>query len=291
MNRQSAFAVACAVSATAALGVVASPVGAFTLAPGATIFTAPVSLDNFLDQVVNPDGSIGWVANDNAFQVDDKIFHEFVFQTACQAPGTPGSLTCDDIKDLPAVARPIGPTNPADITVGGSSNQLSLDSGHGLLFNDFWKADAGWGYDLALGFDVHIVEGSNKYIKDAHLGFVPEPVLDQGVITISEKITDPVTGVSLLDDNLFVDNLTSTVDGTEDWVDLIYPVKKLRVLKNIRLSGVDDLNPLLLEDAEASVIIQEFSQTVPEPGAVTGLLAIGSLSVGAMLKRHFGKKA
>jgi len=280
MNRQSAFAVACAVSATAALGVVASPAQAFTLAPGGTLFDLDELNSVTLDQLVG-DNDI------NGVQVDDKIFHNFVFVPACQAPGTPGTPTCEEIMDLPAVDRPVGPFNPADITVAGSSNQLSVNSGHGLLFSDFWKADAGWAYDLVLGFDVHIVEGSDKYINDAHLGFVPEPVLDQGFITISEKITDPVTGVSLLDENLFVDNLTSTTDvGTEDWEYLINPVKKARVLKDIKLRGIDG------ENAEASAIIQEFSQTdIPEPGAVTGLLAIGSLSVGAMLKRHFGKKA
>lgn len=278
MNRQSAFAVACAVSATAALGVVASPAGAFTLAPGATIFTAPVSLDKL-------------VGTNNAFQVDDKIFHNFVFQVACQAPGTPGSDTCDDILDDPAPARPIGPLNPADITVSGSKNSLSPKSGPGLTFNDFWRADPGWGYDLLLGFDVHVLD-PDKQITDVHLGVVLDRPLDNGTIMIGEKVTDIDTGLSLLDKGvLAVDNLSSTTDiGTEDWADLIYPVKKLRVLKDIQLLGVDDKTKVL-EKATFTGLKQEFSQTVPEPGTVTGLLAIGSLSVGAMLKRHFGKKA
>ncbi|MEQ9667608.1 hypothetical protein [Coleofasciculus sp. G2-EDA-02] len=284
MNRQSAFAVACAVSATAALGVVASPAGAFELAPGATIFTTPVSLDNFF----NPDGT----SNDNAFQVDDKIFHNFFFQVACQAPGTPADpRTCDEIKNLPAVARPIGPLNPADITVSGSKNSLSPKSGPGLTFNDFWRADPGWGYDLLLGFDVHVLD-PDKQITDVHLGVVLDRPLDNGTIMIGEKVTDIDTGLSLLDKGvLAVDNLSSTTDiGTEDWADLIYPVKKLRVLKDIQLLGVDDKTKVL-EKATFTGLKQEFSQTVPEPGTVTGLLAIGSLSVGAMLKRHFGKKA
>ncbi|MEQ9372919.1 MAG: hypothetical protein RIG63_28440 [Coleofasciculus chthonoplastes F3-SA18-01] len=112
--------------------------------------------------------------------------------------------------------------------------------------------------------------------------------LDQGIVRIGEKVTDPVTGLPLLEDNLLVDNLTATTDiGTEDWADLIYPVKKLRVLKDIQLLGTNG------KTASFTILKQEFSQTehVPEPGAVTGLLAIGSLSVGAMLKRHFGKKA
>ncbi len=269
MNRQSAFAVACAVSATAALGVVASPAQAFELAPGAELFTESVTLDQL-------------VGTDNGFLVEDKIFHNFVFQPNCSGPG---NLTCDDITDLPPADRPASPLFPSQVTVGPSVDQINEGSGIGLFLNDDWRANPGWVYDLAFGFDVHVVEDSNQLINDVHLKFIGTQ--DQGNIVINEDVSDPVTGENLLaSGGLVVDNLTQTTDILiTDGEDLTHPVKKLRVLKDINLRGTDG------ETAEFSILIQEFSQTVPEPGTVTGLLALGSLSFGAMLKRNFGKKA
>ncbi|MBE9129058.1 MULTISPECIES: PEP-CTERM sorting domain-containing protein [unclassified Coleofasciculus] len=260
MNRQSAFAVACAVSATAVLGVGASPAEAFTLQPGATIFTTPISLDKL-------------IGTNNAFQVDDKIFHDFVFQTACAGPG---NLTCDDIVNLPPADRPVSPLFPSQVTVGPSENQINLASGIGLFLNDDWRADPGWVYDLAFGFDVHVVEDSDQYIKDAHLKIVGN---DTGTISIIEDISDPISGAVLA-------KLSASENKTVDWAEF-EPVKKIRVLKDIQLRGTNG------ERAEFSILIQEFSQTekTPEPGTMAGLLAIGSLSIGAMLKRHFAKKA
>ncbi|MDY7012113.1 MAG: PEP-CTERM sorting domain-containing protein [Cyanobacteriota bacterium] len=273
MNRKSALKIACAATATAVLGASAVPVRAFDLAPGAQIFTGATNFGNFFDVVTNPDGVNAYVGNDNAFQVDDKIFHNFVFSVAC----LPGPCPNDD-----STLNPVSPVNPNSITVAQSQGT----SGPGLDFNDFWRANPGSEIDLRLGFDVHVVD-PNKAINDVHLSFVG--LEDLGQILIEESVRDLETGISLLPSGpLGVDNLSATTDITaQAWVDLIRPVKKLRVLKDIQLRGVDDIDPTQGEQARFTILTQEFSQVhTPEPGTIGGLLAMGSIGIGAMLKRQ-----
>jgi hypothetical protein len=274
MTRKSALTIAAA-TATAVLGVSAIPAGAFDLAPGAQIFTAPTNFGNFFDVVTNPDGTNGYIDKGNAFQVDDKIFHNFIFQVAC----LPGPCPNED-----SIFNSVSPVNPSSIAVGPSQGT----NGPGLLFNDFWRAEPGHAIDIALGFDVHVLD-PYKFINDVHLSFVGDT--DLGQIRIEESVKD-FDGVSLLasgDDPLMVDNLTANGDNISDWAFLTHPVQKLRILKDIQLLGADDIDPTKGERARFTIVTQEFSQIskhTPEPGAMGGLLAIGTISIGAMLKRQ-----
>ena len=242
MNRQSAFAVACAVCATAALGVVASPAGAFKLADGATLYNLDGGNSITLDQLLGDNFK-------NGVQVDDKIFHNFVFRTACLGMPCP-------TEDSPA--NPVAPVEPVSISVSASQGT----SGPGLLFNDFWFARSGHAIDIALGFDVHVVEGSGKLINDVHLSFIPDFArnlgLDSGQVRIAESVTD-LEGTSLINGFLTVDNLSSTTDvDISDWAFLNEPTDKVRVLKDIRIVGADEITGEG-EDAGFSILIQEFS--------------------------------
>ncbi|MDY6784098.1 MAG: PEP-CTERM sorting domain-containing protein [Cyanobacteriota bacterium] len=281
MNRKSALTVACVATATAVLGVSTVPASAFTPAPGSQIFTGSTNFGNFFDEVVNPDGNKAFVANDNAFQVGDKIFHNFFFSPAC----LPGPCPNED-----SPFNSVSPVNPSSITVAGDFASQGFPQ---INFNDFWRAAPGNEFDLFFGFDVHVLD-DNQAITDVHLSFVgpsgtPDDIVDGGQVLIEERIFD-FNGMSLLasgDDPLLADNLTATTNiGFDDWAELIRPVQKLRVRKNIQLRGVDDIDPTKGEEARFTGLIQGFDQEpVPEPGTMSGLLALGSMGIGAMLKR------
>jgi hypothetical protein len=250
MNRKSAFAVACAVSATAALGVVASPAGA-------TTFTDFVGLDKLLMPTTDP---LIFESNGMDFLVDDKLFSNFSVIIGC----TPDP-DCDSAIQ--------GPLDPGSITV----EEWFVDNNPGIRFSDAFFALEGASIDFLINYTVEALD-PNQLISDVHLGF-------NGAATES-GFADVVETVRDMNNNILGQLKVNTEENLTDWFFLDTPRQKLNITKDILLIGGNE------PTATISEIDQTFSQTpVPEPGTVTGLLAIGSLSVGAMLKRHFGKKA
>jgi len=70
-------------------------------------------------------------------------------------------------------------------------------------------------------------------------------------------------------------------------VDLIGLHKKLKVRKDIELMGFDHVNMTTPEEVSFSILDQEFSQTtVPEPGTILGLLAVGGLGLVSRFKKQ-----
>ncbi|MEQ9359994.1 hypothetical protein [Coleofasciculus chthonoplastes] len=240
MNRQSAFAVACAVSATTALGVVASPAGAIDLK----------QLIDTNDMIVS----------------GDKKFSDFFFSATCDALSECSPIEANDIE-----------VNPI---VDGMGN-------FGINFNGVFRAISGVINDVELRYTVEVTD-PNYWISAVHLD--ADFNENDGIVNITETLND-MSGNRL--GQIEVDNdPTSPVGLPPAWVDLTTPAKKLLVKKDIGFVGFNEKGES--QPVFFSIVDQTFSQkreTVPEPGAVTGLLAIGSLSVGAMLKRHFGKKA
>lgn len=237
MNRQSAFAVACAVSATAALGVVASPAGAITL--GEPII------------------------------VGEK---QFTFTKCNIVPGgnqivNPGS--CDDIGIIPIL---------------GEHQGIQIQSPF-IAFDDS-------SIDISLEYILEKVDPDpGSLFTDAKL-FFNGAFTGPGLTNVTETFFDADTGEVIGQFGVtnpppdFMDPPLETVFPFGGDVPFSKHVERVKVKKDIGLVAFEGAQ------ANISIIEQTFKhKSVPEPGAVTGLLAIGSLSVGAMLKRHLGKKA
>ncbi|MEQ9624462.1 PEP-CTERM sorting domain-containing protein [Coleofasciculus chthonoplastes] len=268
MNRQSAFAVACAVSATAVLGVVTNPAGAFTLSPTATEFDCSIPEGGILKEECKLSNLI---ENDGYLVVGDKWFNNFEFTLNTNVANN--------------VAIPM---NASQLSVFETTTQdgfgLSLRGAIATVSN---QQDGLFSIeDFTFGYDVHVHE-PNLYISDIHLDFNPQ-ISGDGFASVAETIFE------INEDGLKGDVLAKAAVNSDpgevlqDWAFLPEDklVKWARIEKDVLLTSGD------MGSASISIINQVVSQTsVPEPGTVTGLLAIGSLSVGAMLKRHFGKKA
>ena len=253
MNRQSAFAVALAASATAVLGFAAAP------APASAI-----SLKQLID-------TNGFIVN------GDKKFSEFRFAS-----------TCDNV--IPLECTPFSADQIAVTAV------TDPDKNFGIRFNGFFSAPGGHVGDVDLDYTVEVLD-PDFWISDVHLD--ADFNERDGLVNITERFKD-MNGnpISLLDMNgnpitaLEVDNdPTNDVPFPPAWADLVTPVKKLKVTKDIGFAGFD---PVTLEPKSVafSIVDQTFSQTkdVPEPAAVGGLLAIGSIGIGAILKRNRQEK-
>ncbi|MEQ9001436.1 MAG: PEP-CTERM sorting domain-containing protein [Coleofasciculus sp. B1-GNL1-01] len=237
MNRQSAFAVACAVSATTVLGVVASPAGALTLGE-------PI------------------IVGEKKF-----TFTECFIVRGGNQNVSPGS--CDDIGILPIL---------------GEHQGISIRSPF-IAFDDS-------SIDVSLEYILEKADpDSDSLFTDAKLffnGAFTGPGLTNVTETFFDADTDEVIGqfgVTNPPPDL-MDPPLETVFPFGGDVPFSKHVAKVKVKKDIGLVAFEGAQ------ANISIIDQTFKhKDVPEPGTVTGLLAIGSLSVGAMLKRHFGKKA
>ncbi|MCP2731827.1 hypothetical protein [Limnofasciculus baicalensis] len=256
----SLFAVIAAAATTAVLGLVSAPASASSLTGTEYDCNAGCDLKTLID-------------NDGYFLVLDKWFGNFKYvnQTHIANP----------------VALPLNPLPVGGLTV--TEDPLGAD-GPGLILGgamaaiSFLEDGLPSVKDFLFGYDVH-VHDPHRYITDVHLGF-EAIVSGGGFANISESVfeitEDGLTGASLLDGPLSVN--TAPDAKFEDWAFLTKPVKWARVEKDIFLFSGDK------GSAVTTIIHQRFSQTsVPEPGAVVGLLAIGSFGVSEILKRH--KKA
>jgi len=206
--------------------------------------------------------SLGELIRDNGtLTIGGKEFSNFSFQAAC----LPGPCPAND-----SVSNPFSPVNPFDITVG----TVTLDGNFGLKFNDFWNAKPGYGIDNEIGYTVKVLDPS-QWIHDIHLGI--DPIIGAGTVTVTETVFN--SGGTAIGQLLATNESLSTIT---DWANLTEDVQVANVVKDIQLLGTNG------QTAHFTTMTQTFSDPVPEPSAVGGLLAFGSVGVGFMLKR--GKK-
>ncbi|MEQ9358036.1 PEP-CTERM sorting domain-containing protein [Coleofasciculus chthonoplastes] len=139
--------------------------------------------------------------------------------------------------------------------------------------------------ETLISFDVEALDPT-KAIDSINLAFngafagngkasVKETARVDGTIVAELMVSNPYEGGSDLQD--------PALEG-EDF-DLATPYKKLNITKEIRVEAEAG------GSAEISSIVQTYDQTeVPEPGTIGGLLAVGSLGVGSILKQLKQKK-
>ena len=251
MSRSISLFAAVAAATTAVLGAVAAPASASSLTGTEYDCTAGCDLKTLID-------------NDGYFLVKDKWFGNFKYISQTHI-GDP----------LPSDPLPVGGLKITEDPLGAD--------GPGLILGGAMRADSFDVKDFLFGYDVHVHDPIKK-ITDIHLGF--DAILKgTGVAAISENIfditADGLTGPSLLPGGRPIEVDADANGGTfAAWADLKTPVKWARVEKDIFYKGGRN------GSATISIIHQRFSQSVPEPGAVVGLLAIGSLGISQILKRH-----
>jgi hypothetical protein len=199
-----------------------------------------------------------------SFTVDDKIFTDFFFQ-----PTQPGGAGCGTMGNL------CGPVDPAAIMVGPATTA----HGPGLKFTGLFFAQAGVIYDIALGYTVEVLD-PHKWIRDIHMT-VDGIMVGEGDLEIMENVRKPddtVVGQCKVNNH--------TLAGLSCGVDLIGLHKKLKVTKDIELMGFDHVDMMIPDEVSFSILDQEFSQTVPEPGTILGLLTVGGLGLVSRFKKQ-----
>ena len=196
-----------------------------------------------------------------SFTVDDKLFTDFFFQPTEPAGGC-----------LPSFC---GPVDAAAIMVGPATTAY----GPGLKFTGLFFAQRGVMYDIALGYTVEVLD-PHKWIRDIHMT-VDGTMVGEGDLEIIETVRKPddtVVGQCKVDNHTYA--------GLSCGMDLIGLHKKLKVRKDIELMGFDHVDMMTPEEVSFSILDQEFSQTVPEPGTVLGLLAVGGLGLVSRFKKQ-----
>lgn len=243
MNRLSLIAIACAASTTA-LGLVISPAQAV---------------------------SLGELIRDKGTFTDEHLtFSNFSFTVACLDFNNPNA-TCDEL----FAAGHVRPTSPFQIGVG----LATTPHGPGIEFNDFFRAEDGYGIDLAISYDVT----STKPIDKFHLSF--DAILDSGQVEIIETASD--MGGNFLG-QLFADNITKDQDPENEIPDLAASgsfsksVYEFHILKDINLTS--EIGTGL---SNMTTIDQEYS-SVPEPLTILGSAA--ALGFGVAFKKEHSKK-
>jgi hypothetical protein len=106
-------------------------------------------------------------------------------------------------------------------------------------------------------------------------------MVGEGDLEIMETVRKPddtVVGQCKVDNH--------TLAGLTCGVDLIGLHKQLKVRKDIELMGFDHEKMTIPEEVSFSILDQEFSQTVPEPGTILGLLAVGGLGLVSRFKKQ-----
>jgi hypothetical protein len=201
-------------------------------------------------------------AGGGSFMTEHFTYSNFTCSLATSNLGTqllvPNS--CDEIK--------INDTNPSfDLEIQGPFSATNLgDTGVAFL-------------DALISFDVESKNGSD--ISNIELAF-NGAFDDLGRASVTETARD-------MDGNIIGQlNVTNSGAGTDlqDPVfeagdfDLLYPVSKLNVTKDILVQAGPG------SSAEISLIGQNYTKSVPEPGTMGGLLVLGALGVGFMCKRN-----
>lgn len=201
-------------------------------------------------------------AGGGTFMTEHFTYSNFTCNLATSSLGTallvPNS--CDEIE--------INDTNPSfNLEIQGPFSATNL-GGSGTAF-----------IDALIGFDVMAKNGSD--ITNIELAFngafegsarasVSETAFDMdGNIIGHLKVTNSAIGTDLEDPEFEAGEF-----------DLLYPVNKLRITKDILLQAGPG------SSAEISLIGQNYTKSVPEPGTMGGLLVLGSLGLGFMFKRN-----
>ncbi|MEQ9483779.1 PEP-CTERM sorting domain-containing protein [Coleofasciculus sp. F4-SAH-05] len=238
MNRLSVIAIACAASTTA-LGLVTSPAQA---------------------------ASLGELIRDNGTLQDEHLtFSNFSFNVACLDFSNPNA-TCDEL----FAAGHVRPTSAFQIGV----SPATTPHGPGIQFNDFFRAEDGYGIDIALSYDVT----STKPIDKFHLSF--DAVLDSGQVEIIETASD-MDGNQL--GQLFADNITgNNVPDLAASGSFSKSVTQFHILKDINLTS--EIGTGL---SNMTTIDQEYS-SVPEPLTILGSAA--ALGFGVAFKKEQSRK-
>lgn len=238
MNRLSLIAIACAASTTA-LGLLTSPAQA---------------------------ASLGELIESNGTFTDEHLtFSNFNMQVACLDFSDPNA-TCDELFS----AGHIRPTSAFQIGVGPATTP----HGPGIKFNDFFRAEDGYGIDIALSYDVT----STKPIDKFHLSF--DSVLDSGQVEIIETASD-------MDGNpigqLFADNITGNdVPDLAASGSFSKSVYEFQIVKDINLTS--EIGTGL---SNMTTVDQEYS-SVPEPLTILGSAA--ALGFGVAFKKDQSRK-
>ncbi|MEQ9548108.1 MAG: PEP-CTERM sorting domain-containing protein [Coleofasciculus sp. G3-WIS-01] len=168
--------------------------------------------------------------------------------------------SCDEIK--------INHTNPSfNLEIQGPFSATNIGN-TGVAF-----------IDALISFDVMAKDGSD--ISNIELAFngafeglarasVTETARDMSGNIIGQlKVTNSGAGTDLQDPAFEAGDF-----------DLLYPVSKLNITKDILLQAGPD------SSAEISLIGQNYKKQVPEPGTMGGLLVLGALGAGFMFKRN-----
>jgi len=174
MNHLSKIGIACAVCATAVLGLAASP-------------SQTVSLGELIE-------------SNGTFQNKHLTFSNFSFQLACLDFNNPNA-TCEELFEVGHV-RPI---NPFKIQVSPTTHP----GNPGLQFKDFFRVEDGYGVDLALSYDVT----STKPIQSIHLDFdaVLDSGQVEIIETVSDMNGNPIG--QLFADNITRNNVPDLGDS------------------------------------------------------------------------------
>ena len=298
MNRQSAFAVACAVSATAALGIVASPAQAITLMDDNSIAEFDLTSQR---------GLFDWIVDEQDVlaieEGDEEIPGEWFWYRV------DGDSQEYSIDTLDLISSTVTDTN----SDGGDDTLVALYS-HSLFDLEIkWSLQGGaeGSYTSDIGEQIAI---TNKTGESLGLNFFEYTDFDLK----GDPENDTVVFSDLLDPAV-AQAFIQTDGGAEGGiVEIAFDSEPAiaeaaffdHTLNKLKDDNVDDLNDnreigpgdvtaswQWVFDIDAGDTVQiskdkQVSRTpIPEPGTVTGLLALGSLSFGAMLKRNFGKKA
>lgn len=231
----------------------------FTLALACTATTvlglasAPAQAASFnLGQLITSNGS---------FTVGDKQFSNF----ACTIVDNGFSL----------------PDSCGDILVN------TLDNGpFGITFQSFFFAGPNSAIDTLLDFTVTALDPA-KLIESVQLAFNGAFTGPLGFTNVTETVRDAANNEII--GQLFVSNPPTDLQdpGLEAGdFNLTRAVRQINVRKDIMLVAGNN------STASISFIDQRFEQTeVPEPGTVSGLLAVGAFGVGMMLKKRRSQSA
>lgn len=190
------------------------------------------------------------ISNMGFIQQGDKIFSDFAFIPAPQS----------------------APIKASDVSV--TSFTLNPFQ-HGLQFTGGFFAGPNQVFDYSL---FYTVKSLGSAIKDIQLAFNGKAT-GTGFASIEETVTKPGTIQPILG-QASVDT-TNIPTSLTDVAILTTPVQEARVEKDMFLMGGPN------GTARFSIVDQVVTVTeVPEPGTVGGLLALGSIGIGAMLKKR-----
>jgi len=200
------------------------------------------------------------VTNQESFTAGDKLFSEF--SCSIIASGSTRPTTCNDISVITFDDDPFG-----------------------LRFQSFFNAAPNSNLEVSIDYMVEALD-PDKLISGAQLAFNGAFVGPNAKTSVTETIKD-MSDVTVATLNVSNPNPTDLQDPEFEPTDMPLNqfLRKAKVEKDIKIETGANSRGFL------SFVDQRFEQTeVPEPGTIGGLLAIGSLGVGSILKQLKQKK-